>query len=195
MSDKNTLTYKLASLVSTIGNPLITTSIFILFVTTKLFTPWQAAWISFLVIAVIAIPVAVNNYVKTRNGQYTNFDLSDRQQRQEVYPRLIFLIVLVTAVLFATGQPLGFCLGSLVFTLMMITSYLINFKLKVSMHTSISVFLAFCMFKLSITGGAAMLVFALSISISRLILKRHTPAEVLAGGLLGSVFGLINYIL
>jgi membrane-associated phospholipid phosphatase len=63
------------------------------------------------------------------------------------------------------------------------------------LHSSISFFLALTLFKLTFTGGMLMLLFAFLISLSRLILKRHILAEVLAGVLTGVVFGLGNYLL
>lgn len=192
--EKNTA-YKIASWISIIGNPLVTVSLFIVFVSSVLFTPKEALWLSFLVIGCVALPVGVNNYLKTKKGHYTNFDLSDRQQRHDVYPRLIFLIALITAILFGTHAPISFCIGSLIFLGMMIGSYLVNFKLKASMHTSISFFLALSLLKLNIPAGILMLLFAALISYSRLVLKRHTLSEVIAGGLLGIVFGLLLYFL
>lgn len=195
MKNEKSLVYKLALFISTVGNPLVTVSVFIVFVSAALFTPAQAAWLSFLVVGCVAIPVAANNYFKTKKGHYTNFDLSDRKQRQNVYPRLLFLMAVITVILFATHQPVSFCIGSAVILAMMTASYVVNFWLKASMHTSISFFLAFGLFKLSLTGGVLMLAFAVLISVSRLVLKRHTIAEVLAGGLLGTAFGLLNYFL
>jgi membrane-associated phospholipid phosphatase len=193
MEQNKTAVYRIASVISIIGNPLVTISIFILFITSQLYSSLSAVWISSLVIGGVAIPVTVNNYRKVKSGEITNFDMSDREQRHTFYPRLIGLLAIVTLLLFVTQQPINFCIGGLIFLLMIVTSYAINFRLKISMHTSISVFLALTLFKLSFTGGVAMAVFALLISTSRLILKRHTPVEVISGALLGLVFGLINY--
>lgn len=195
MEDKKTLGHKIASVISVVGNPLITLSIFTLYITLKLFDGVKAGWISFLVIGGVAIPVAVYNYSRVKKGHITNFDLSDRKERHLVYPRLIFMVGLVTAIFFLTQQPMGFCLGSLVFLSMLVVSYAVNYKLKISLHTSISFFMALTLFKFGISEGLFMLVFAFLISVSRLVLKRHTLAEVLAGGLAGIVFGLGNLFL
>lgn len=191
--NKNKLTYKTALFISAAGNPLITFSVFILFVTFKLFDAQKASWISFLVIGGVALPVTVHSYYKTKKGHYTNFDISDRKQRENFYPFLLGLLSVSSVLLFVTGQPAGFCYGSLVFLAMVAVSYLINYRIKVSMHTSSSFYLALSLLKLSVTGSLLMLAFAFLISYSRLILKRHTLPEVLGGGVLGVAFGALNY--
>ncbi len=195
MEQDKTLAYRVAAFISIIGNPLVTLSVFILFTTSKLYSNSNAIWISSLVIGGVALPVTWNNYRKVKSGELTNFDMSDRAQRQTFYPRLIFLLAAVTIILFLTHQPINFCIGSFIFLLMIITSWLINFKLKISMHTSISVYLALVLWKLTAIGGLMMFCFAILISGSRLILKRHSLAEVLAGIILGLTFGSLHYLL
>lgn len=191
--NKNTLAYKTALFISAAGNPLITFSVFILFVTFKLFDAQKASWISLLVIGGVTLPVTVHSYRKTKKGHYTNFDISDRKQRENFYPFLLGLLSVSSVLLFVTGQPAGFCYGSLVFLAMVAVSFVINYRIKVSMHTSSSFYLALSLLKLSVTGGLLMLAFAFLISYSRLMLKRHTLIEVLAGGALGVAFGALNY--
>lgn len=190
---KNSLLYKASLAISTIGNPLITFSVFVLFITLKTMDGMSAALLSLLVIGGVTIPISINNYVKTKNGKYTNYDVSDREQRQGFYHFLLVLIGGVTGILYLTNQPAAFRHGSLVFFVMVIISYVINYRLKVSMHTSISVYLGITLLLVNFNAGLAMLVFAVLIGLSRLVLKRHSVAEVVAGLAVGFVFGAANY--
>ncbi len=190
---KNSLLYKASLAISTIGNPLITFSVFVLFITLKTMDGMSAALLSLLVIGCVTIPISINNYVKTKNGKYTNYDVSDREQRQGFYHFLLLLIGGVTGILYLTNQPAAFRHGSLVFLVMVIVSYVINYRLKVSMHTSISVYLGITLLLVNFNAGLAMLVFAVLIGLSRLVLKRHSVAEVVAGLAVGFVFGAANY--
>lgn len=190
---KTTLLHKASAVVSTVGNPLITFSVFILFITLKTMEPVAAGLLSLLVIGGVTIPISINNYVKTKRGIYTNYDVSDREQRQSFYRFLLLLLSVVTAILFLTGQPASFRFGSLVFLSMVIVSFAINYKLKVSMHTSISVYLGFALLLINLYAGVAMLLFSILIALSRLVLKRHTVAEVIAGFIMGILFGGFNF--
>lgn len=190
---KNSLLYKASLAISTIGNPLITFSVFVLFITLKTMDGVSATLLSLLVIGGVTIPISINNYVKTKNGKYTNYDVSDREQRQGFYHFLLILIGGVTGILYLTNQPAAFRHGSLVFFVMVMVSYIINYRLKVSMHTSISVYLGLTLLLINFSAGLAMLVFAVLIGLSRLVLKRHTVAEVVAGLVVGFIFGAANY--
>jgi membrane-associated phospholipid phosphatase len=192
-TQKKSLLHKASAVISTIGNPLITFSVFVLFITIKTMDGVSAALLSLLVIGGVAIPISINNYVKTKNGKYTNYDVSDREQRQGFYHFLLLLIGGVTGILYLTNQPAAFRHGSLVFFVMVIVSYIINYRLKVSMHTSISVYLGITLLLINFNAGLAMLVFAILIGLSRLVLKRHTVAEVVAGLIVGLLFGAANY--
>lgn len=155
--------------------------------------PVAAALLSLLVIGGVTIPISINNYVKTKRGIYTNYDVSDREQRQSFYRFLLLLLSVVTAILFLTNQPASFRFGSLVFLCMVIVSFIINYRLKVSMHTSISVYLGFALLLINLYAGVAMLLFSILIALSRLVLKRHTTAEVIAGFIMGILFGGFNF--
>lgn len=191
-TDSKSLLHKVSAVISTVGNPLITFSLFIMYVTSQSMDCASAALMSLLIIGGVTIPISINNYVKTKSGKYTNYDVSDREQRQGFYHILLVLIGVVTGILFLTNQPAPFRYGSLVFYVMVIVSYIINYRLKVSMHTSVSIYLGCTLLLINVKAGVAMLVFAVLIGLSRLVLKRHTVAEVVAGLVLGSLFGALN---
>ena len=62
-----------------------------------------------------------------------------------------------------------------------------NLFIKSSMHTSLNIFAAALFFSLSPTLGFIWLIIAIIVGITRVILKRHTPKEVIMGAFLGSL--------
>lgn len=180
---------RLANVLSIIGHPLLTISLFTLYVTYQQLTPRSAAIVSGLLICGVILPVTFRNYRKVKQGRFTNFDVSDRKQRHQLYPTVIGLLALVTILLFATNQPLAFGYGTLFSLLLMVCSYLTNFFIKASLHTSLSFFIAWAMALLNPALGVWMALLSLLIALSRFILQRHTFSEIIVGALLGLVTG------
>ena len=187
------LLHKTARLISVVGHPLLTLSLFSIYVAFQKLPFDNAVTVTGLLIGGVAIPIAWQNYRKVRRGQYTNFDVSDQRQRAQFYTVLIGLVALVTGLLFATGQSLAFGYGSVRLLVLLIVSYGINRFIKVSLHTSLSVFLTWAVYMLSPLFSVVMGVFAVLVGLSRLVLKRHTLIEILVGALTGLVTGAIFY--
>ncbi|MBD2753959.1 phosphatase PAP2 family protein [Spirosoma validum] len=182
-----------AKLVSIVGHPLLTTSLFTGYVTFQQLPLKNAVIISGLLLGGVVLPISWRNYRKVRQGRFTNFDVSDQRQRYQFYPIVIGLLTLATGLLFATNQPRSFCYGTLFSLILIVGSYLLNFFIKVSLHTSLSFFLAWAMALLSPTIGISMALFSLLIALSRFILKKHTVSEIIAGALLGLTIGASFY--
>lgn len=123
MPTTSSILYKLANLISTIGHPLLMLSVFVVFVSFQQLPIQNAVLISGLLIGVVVLPVCLQNYRKVRQGTYTNFDVSDKQQRSGFYPGLIGLVALVTGIFIATNQPLSFCYGMGATLLLLVISY------------------------------------------------------------------------
>lgn len=187
------LLYKTAKVLSVVGHPLLTLSLFSMYVAFQKLPLNNAVTVTGLLIGGVAIPIAWQNYRRVRRGQYTNFDVSDQRQRAQFYPVLIGLMALVTALLFATGQPLAFGYGAVCLLGLLLVSYGINRFIKVSLHTSLSIFLTWAVYSLSPLFGVVMGVLAVLVALSRLVLKRHTLTEILVGALVGLITGIGFY--
>ena len=171
------------------GHPLLTASLCTIFLTYQRLPAGKASLLSGLLLSGAILPVSLQTYRNVRRGQYTNFDVSDRKQRYQLYPTLLVLLALVTGFTFVTDQPRPFCYGSLAACLLIASSYAINFFSKTSLHTSVSFFLVWIMLPVGPFVGVAMAMFALFIALSRLILNRHTVSELIAGALIGLTTG------
>ena len=180
-------------MLSVVGHPLLTLSLFSIYVAFQKLSLNNAVTVTGLLIGGVAIPIAWQNYRRVRRGQYTNFDVSDQRQRAQFYPVLIGLVALVSGLLFATGQPLAFGYGAVCLLVLLIVSYGINLFIKVSLHTSLSVFLTWAVYMLSPPFGVVMGVLAVLVALSRLVLKRHILIEILVGVLTGVLTGISFY--
>jgi membrane-associated phospholipid phosphatase len=121
-------------------------------------------------------------------GRWSNIDVSVREQRGGLY-RVALGATAAAAVAFAVeGLPVG-VRGSLIAFGLVLVSALVNLRLKISLHV------AFAAYAVGIAAGRRLDVLlvasllAVAIAWSRLVLRRHTPAEVLAGAVAGSIAG------
>ena len=182
---------KIATFISTLGHPLLTIPLFILIVLFGNEDSSRAAPISFLIIGCVFIPVTIRLYIKSRNGSYTNFDVSDKIQRRSLYLFVVPLLLIVTIILFATNQSRNLCLGVLFALLLLILSQAINYFVKSSLHVSLNIYLSALIFTVNFKAGVAALLFTALISWSRVKLGRHSVKEVLFGLLIGTIISLI----
>jgi len=181
---------KFATFISIIGHPLLTIPLFILIVMFGFNSIQKAALISFLIIGCIFIPVILWAYIKSKNGSYTNFDVSDRTQRKSMFTFAVPLLLIVTVILFATHQSINLCISVLFALILLIISQITNLYIKSSLHVSLNVYLSTLIFTLSYGGGIAFLLFTGLISWSRVMLGRHTIKEVFAGAVIGTAISL-----
>lgn len=180
----------LASRISAVGHPLVTSSLFILVVCLRS-VPWPDAFLlAFSVLAAINLPVAVFTWIQIRRKKYSDFDVSDRRSRNGFYLFLLGVLGIAVLILILTGQPSDLTRGVGGFTLLMAVSAILNFRMKVSMHTGISFYFGVILTGWSWGAGIGFLVFAGLVGLSRRITGRHTGAEILLGMALGIAAGV-----
>src|SRR6185295_768417 len=110
---------KVASFISFIGHPLLTISVFaiIAFFTYEEFH--RALLHSTLILAGIFLPLTLKMYLNSKNGTYTNFDVSGKTQRQSWYVFAMFVLLIAMIILFVTDLPQAISL-SVLFSLILL---------------------------------------------------------------------------
>ncbi|GAB2967386.1 hypothetical protein GCM10027048_42600 [Hymenobacter coalescens] len=182
----NAVLRRAAAAVSLLGHPLVTAVLFTGFAAFRLLDARTAAWALALVTLGVAGPMAAWSWWQVRRGRYTNFDVSVREQRRSFYPRLLGLLGAGAALAFSIDSAAAFRPGLVVALGLLALCYVLNFWLKVSLHAALSFFLAAGVGLLAGAGwGSAALALAALVAASRLVLRRHTVPEVLAGAALG----------
>jgi len=183
---------KFAYRISIIGHPLVTISVFVL-IYGYLFYDIKTTISAFLLIVLVVIlPITINNYWQSKNGVITNFDVSDRKQRASLYPYLLLLMAIITGVMYFFDYPKSITEGVGYFFLMLLLMSLVNFKLKASLHAASSFFICMLILKVSWPAGIVAVLFSFMVAWSRLVLKRHTLSEIIAGSASGILFGLLG---
>ena len=181
---------RVANILSTIGHPLLTIPTFVIVVLFAYEDLYKASIISILLLGLVIVPISIKMYSGTKNGTYSNFDISDKTERQSWYLIPIFLLFIITIILFLTNQPHIIKWNSLFFFLLLLISSFINRYVKSSLHVSLNTFLSFLILPISLILGILFLVFVVFVSWSRVVLKRHTVIEVIYGGSIGLLIGL-----
>ena len=180
---------KFAQFFSLIGHPLITIPIVVSVCLFYFLKTSEAVLASGLIILFLIVPLTIHMYRKSRSGVYANFDVSNQGQRQHWYVYVFLLMCLVTIVLYFTTRSLPLKLGFLLAGLLLLSAQLLNYIIKSSLHASLNVFLAFLLAGITAFGAFLFLIFTGLVSWSRWQLGRHTLPEILAGWVLGLVYG------
>lgn len=114
-------------------------------------------------------------------------DVSKREQRYSLYLFIIPLVFLTAWLFYLSNLPTYTSKTLLIGGGLMTLSFLTNFKIKSSLHTSLNCYLAFCVFQINPSIGMALLVLTVAVAWSRVVLQRHSVSEVVMGFLVGGV--------
>lgn len=185
----------LSKFISNFFNPL--TSLFLYFAYySNLHYGLKKSLYEFLpILLILILPISGWIYWNVRKGNYTNMDVSNRKQRNSLY---IFIAVAMLVYLVINYMIDGQIDYTMLFLfILLILMQVSNYFIKSSMHTAINVFTAALFFAQNQILGLVWLFIAIIVGITRIILKRHTPKEVLMGAAIASVvsfFYLYIYI-
>ena len=176
---------KLAKCISVIGHPLLTIPLFVILVMFSSNDLHKAILVTLLIVGCVFVPAILIMYIKSKNGSYTNFEVSDRQQRKSMFLYILPLLVAVTLTLFITKQPTNICISVLFATLLVFVSQLVNYFIKSSLHVSLNIYLSFLVATVNFPIGFILFLFTALLGWSRVALGRHSLKEVIVGCFLG----------
>lgn len=182
----------IARCISIIGHPLLTISLLVYFLAHKEMPLRQANIVSGIIIGGIALPIVLHNLWKTRKGQYTNFDVSNQQQRKGFFVFAIGLLAVVSLYFWWASQSLQLVYSMWTFLLMVVLFAVVNRKSKISLHAGVNFYIVAILFHYNWKWAVPVLVLAIFVALSRLVLGRHTRPEILWGSCIGFVFGWVN---
>jgi membrane-associated phospholipid phosphatase len=182
----------IAKFFSAAGHPLVVGPLYVVLMAFDKLSHQQALLLSGLVIGVVTIPIIIHNVIKVKQGVYTNFDVSQREQRKGFYPFLLALFACILGLMHWTDLPQEVMMQTGIFMGMLITSFVINFVLKASLHTAILFYITFSLLHVDLLLLMALMGLALLTAWSRVYTKKHQVPEVIVGGILGAVFGYLS---
>jgi len=185
---------KAAQVVSFAGNPLITIPLMVEILLLRYGSPKIILEMSIVVGSLMIIALAWIAF-QYKKGSYSDFSVSDRRQRFSLYLFIIPLVFIVSYVFQLTGQPeyvyKAFLMGGILMTI----SYLSNFFIKSSLHSSLNTYLGCAVLLVNSTLGMAVLLLTILIAWSRIILKKHTLNEVISGITIGVIASIGLFII
>lgn len=181
--------YRIAQWISRIGHPFVLPLVALLLVTLHVVPPAQALGIVALTAATITVPVLIYTRREVRARRWTDYDVSIRTDRYRLYPLILALCGLSGLAFWLLDGPAFMLHGILAGAVLTFAAMLINLWLKISLHAALATLCGLVILALNLWIGVGACMFAALICWSRVVLRRHTLLEVVAGALLGGVVG------
>jgi membrane-associated phospholipid phosphatase len=184
---------RLASFISTLFNPILILVFLPYFLVYKSSGNIKVAlsWTAFSFIFLLALAQIVLYLV--RKGVFTNLDVSVRQQRP-----LLFNIAMLTGIVYIIGlyvlhapRVLYIMVISVLFGVLV--ARVVNVRIKASLHVATTAALILGVVLGYGVGYIFLLPLVPLVGWSRVKLKRHTVAETVTGGVVGSLLLLFIY--
>lgn len=179
---------RLAEVISTVGSPFVLFPIVITWTTVRRLG-WSEAVPALISILVVLAVLGGFIYFRRKKGVVTNLDVSERTQRaHNVYWPALSLIAAVAVYFKLSDRP--FVWDTIYVGALIATCFAFNAAIKISLHTVFATYLSALLLFHDWRWGAGMFVFAALIAVSRIVLGRHKPNEVLLGWITGTLFGI-----
>ncbi len=175
--------------LSAIFNPLfIGIPVMLAIGTAEMGIRWDATPTVLAAIFVMCVVPTVYVIVLMKRGVFRNFHVSDRRQRKYLFPVLIVCFA-ITVILLWRDPAIGrLVVAILAFGLPnIVVIALLSLRFKVSLHCAgLGGLLAAVPYPFGLPGGLTALLSLLLTAWSRVRLKEHTIAEVVAGSIIGA---------
>lgn len=184
-----------AKFLSIAGHPFVFMLLVIAAVGVRFLRREQTAIALSVIFFLVIVPFTLYILREVRAQRWTNFDVSVREHRPRMYAVALLLIFAAAGLLYLLGAPAGIVRGTLFGAGLMILTLALNRWLKVSLHAAVSAYAAVILWRVEPAIAVVAFVACLAIGWSRVVLKRHTRAEVIVGTLCGLAVGAILVLL
>ena len=180
---------KVSKYLSEIFNPMNSLIIYFIVFSSANFSIEESVrqFLPLLLLTIIPISFWIIYHVKTK--KYTDTDVSDRKQRKGFYFFIAASILTYLTFVYLRYERTDFVLIFLL--ILLIAMQISNYFIKRSMHTALNLFVAALMVTINPLYGLIWLGITIAVGFSRIVLKRHTRAEVLSGAVISSFVSFI----
>lgn len=138
----------------------------------------------------VALIVGLFSLWQVRSGRWRHVDASLPGERRQLTRLLAALLCAVAALAWAGGYSAPVAAGPLPVALPVLAAHALRTRMKLSLHAAYAAFAVPLLWP-ALPGAGAAAALALGVAWSRLILRRHTRAEVLIGLVLGACSGAL----
>ena len=182
----------LARFISIALHPFLTFPLSVAFASRALGLSDRVAAIVSGVLALSIVFSAVYTLVQVRRGEFSNIDVSTREQRPRFYAVLIGSTLCCAGVFYALNLPHAVIRGSLISSGLLLACFVVNFRIKASLHVAYTVFPIAVVWQSVPFDARVFLVLIVPAMIwSRVTMGRHTLHETVAGATLATVAGIV----
>ncbi|MBF8456395.1 ABC transporter permease [Kaistella sp. G5-32] len=179
----------ISKIISNFFNPLTSLFIFFIYRNLQLHTFKETFYLFLPLFLFTAVPIYLWIIWNVKKGKYTNMDVSNRKQRKSLY--FVIAGILLTYLLYDYLINQNTDLIIVFILLLLFAMQVSNYFIKSSMHTSFNIFVAALFFAVNPVMGLIWFGIAITVGVTRIILKMHTTKEVLAGA---AVAILVSFI-
>jgi membrane-associated phospholipid phosphatase len=138
--------------------------------------------------AAIAASALLYGLLQVRAGRWLHVDASVPEERRQLNTFLVIALLGASVVLGWLGQPWQLAVGLAIAGAIIAVALALRSVLKISLHSAFAVFAASLLWP-NTAGVGLLLLLSIPIAWSRLVLHRHTFAEVVLGLLVGTLAG------
>lgn len=177
-----------ARALSIVGHPAVLMPVAVAAAASGPGAPPQLLRVALGTAVAVAVIVGLYSLWQVHRGRWAHVDASHPAERNQLNLVLAGLLCAAAGLLWALGQPPAVAAGPLLAALLVLLTHALRRWLKVSLHAAFALFAAALVWPY-LPGTLAIGVLALGVAWSRLVLRRHTLAEVLTGLLFGAAFG------
>jgi membrane-associated phospholipid phosphatase len=138
-----------------------------------------------------SLPVAGLVWVQVQRGVWTDLDVSQRTQRYTLYPFALLCLTLIGFIYhqlnadFAVWSVLALVIANII-------NSVINLSWKISAHATTAAACSTLLWQIIPGWGPISLFITFMVCWSRVILRRHTTKQVIAGSVVGALSVLIS---
>jgi membrane-associated phospholipid phosphatase len=181
-----------ARFISWIGHPLVFVAASVVVVVgTQL--GLQAGFPIFVALLLSTlVPTAILLLSGVRSGRWSDADVSIRKERQRFFPWAVPFSLAGVLVMYLIHAPAYITRGGVVTLALFLVSWIVNCFLKLSLHALFAFYCAMILFRIGAGWGTIAFLLAILVTWSRLILRRHSPIELIAGIALGLIGGFVT---
>lgn len=179
----------ISKFISNFFNPFNSLVLYFIYYSYKNYDLQESLYRFLPIFLIILMPTSVWIFYNVKAGKYQNLDVSNRIQRKTLY---IFVnSAIVIYLLYDYFAKERFDVMMFYLLVLLIIMQISNLFIKSSMHTALNLFVAALFLSQNFWLGFFWLGITILVGVSRILVKRHTPKEVLMGFLLASIVSFL----
>lgn len=175
--------------ISNFFNPIVSLIIYFIYSSVYFYPPGTSLSRFLPILLLTILPIIIWLGWNVRKGRYTNFDVSNREQRKGFYFFIAGAFFVYLCYDFFRNGTVD--LVMLFLFILLLTMQLSNYFIKSSMHTSFNIYVAALFFFREPALGIIWLLIAAIVGYTRVVLGRHSVKEVLMGAAIATLVSFI----